>query len=65
MNLENSRSSLRRRGYRASELPQVLPFGKTRIAEMIADGTIKSRLVGRSRIIAVEEVERLIHGDEE
>jgi hypothetical protein len=55
---------LSRRAYRASELPEVLPWGKTKIAEMLRTGVIKSRLVGGSRIIAAEEVERLIAGGE-
>jgi hypothetical protein len=55
---------LARRAYRASELPRVLPWGKTKIAEMIRTGTIKSRMIGGSRIIAAEEVERLIAGGE-
>jgi hypothetical protein len=64
MNTHATERALSRRAYRASELPDVLPFKKTKIAQMIADGTIKSRLIGRSRIVAVEEVERLIAGDD-
>jgi hypothetical protein len=57
-------AGLARRAYRASELPRVLPWGKTKIAEMIRTGKIKSRMIGGSRIIAAEEVERLIEGGE-
>lgn len=63
-NPKANRSALSRRAYRASELPQVLPWGKTAIAEKIRSGEIKSRLIGRSRIVTAEEVERLIRGDE-
>lgn len=55
---------LTRRAYRASELTSVLPYGKTKIAEMIRDGTIKSKKFGGSRIITAEEVERLARGGE-
>ncbi len=56
--------SLARRAYRASELTRVLPYGKTKIAEMIKDGTIKSKKFGGSRIVTAEEVERLARGGE-
>jgi hypothetical protein len=61
---EPHHAHLARRAYRASELPRVLPFGKTKIAELLRTGAIKSRLVGGSRIITAEEVERLIAGGE-
>lgn len=61
---KSPQSNLARRAYRASELPQVLPFKKTKIFAMLKDGTIKSRMIGGSRIIAAEEVERLIAGGE-
>lgn len=59
-----SRRRLSRRAYRASELSEVLPWGKTKIAEMIKDGKIRSRMIGGSRIITDEEVERLLAGGE-
>lgn len=58
------RRRLSRRAYRASELPEVLPWGKTKIAEMIKAGKIRSRMIGGSRIITDEEVERLLGGGE-
>lgn len=64
-NAEKQRvAHLARRAYRASELPRVLPWGKTKIAEMIRTGAIRSKMIGGSRIIAAEEVERLIAGGE-
>lgn len=58
------RRRLSRRAYRASELPEVLPWGKTKIAAMIKAGEIRSRMIGGSRIITDEEVQRLLAGGE-
>lgn len=61
---KHSQPHIARRAYRASELPRVLPWGKTKIAEMIRTGAIRSKMIGGSRIITAEEVERLIAGGE-
>jgi excisionase family DNA binding protein len=56
--------SLKPLGYRPEQVAQITGLGRTKVFELIADGTLTSRKVGRSRIVSAESVERLIGGDE-
>jgi excisionase family DNA binding protein len=66
MQSENTKAkpSLKRLSYRPGELPAVTGIGRTRIYQLIADGTLESRLIGRTRLVSAESVERLIQGED-
>lgn len=60
---KNEKRQLSRLSYRPHELPAVIGIGKSKIAQLIADGTLESRLVGRTRLVSAESVERLVRGE--
>ena len=59
---KNKARTLRRLAYRAHELPEIIGCGKSKVAEMIADGTLESVLVGRTRLVRAESVDKLLGG---
>ncbi len=63
-NAKSTRPPLKRLSYRPKEIPSVTGIGLTRVWELIGDGTLESRLVGKTRIVSAESVERLVRGGE-
>ena len=47
-------------GYSVHQLTQVAPFKKTKIYELIKDGTLETTKVGGRRVINAKSVQRLM-----
>lgn len=63
-NAKSTRPPVERLFYRPKEIPPVTGIGLTKVWELIADGTLESRLVGKTRIVTAESVKRLGQGGE-
>lgn len=67
MQTENTTSStrqpLKRLSYRPKEVAAITGAGLTRVWEWIGDGTLESVLVGKTRLVSAESVERLVRGE--
>ncbi|MEO1648055.1 MAG: helix-turn-helix domain-containing protein [Pseudomonadota bacterium] len=49
-------------GYRPEQVSQVTGLGRTKVFELISNGTLESRKIGRSRVVLASSVKALIEG---
>jgi len=59
----STRQPLKRLSYRPKEVAAITGVGFTRVWEWIGDGTLESVLVGKTRLVSAESVERLVRGE--
>lgn len=60
--LEATVSSARPLAVRVSDATRLTGIGKTKLFELIADGTLETTSIGRRRLILYRSLERLIEG---
>ena len=51
-------------GYRPEQVSQITGLGRTKILELIGNGTLESTKIGRSRIVLASSVRALIEGQD-
>lgn len=48
---------------RIPQMAEMLGIGYSKAAELVRDGAVESRLLGKTRLISVRSIEALIHGE--
>lgn len=61
MNMPNTPAPL---SYRPEQVSAITGLSRTKIFELIADGTLESKRVGKARLVLARSVERFIEGAE-
>ena len=57
-------TSLKPLGYRPEQVSQITGLGRTKVFELIGNGTLESRKIGRSRIVLASSVKALLEGQD-
>lgn len=57
-------SNLSPLGYRPEQVSQITGLGRTKVFELIGNGTLESRKIGRSRIVLASSVKGLLEGQD-
>jgi excisionase family DNA binding protein len=62
MVMRESSSLYGKRAYRINEVPETYGIGRTKVYELINDGTLRTVKVGGRRLILADSLEALIDG---